>query len=50
MPLVRGCPVCHVSALTDVLSKGILNFGNDSVVHLPDAFPVLQLAGMAGEL
>lgn len=30
--------------------KGTLNFGNHCVVHLPDAFPVLQLADMAGEL
>lgn len=45
VPLARCCPAFRVSALTDVL-----NSWNHSVVHLPDAFPVLQLAGMAGEL
>lgn len=50
VPLARCCPAFCVSALTDALSKGTLNYGNHSVVHLPGAFPVLQLAGMAGEL
>lgn len=48
VPLAMCCSA--FCALTDVLSKSTLNYGNNSVIHLPDAFSVLQLAGMAGEL
>lgn len=50
VPLAMCCPAFCASALIDVLSKSTLNYGNNTVVNLPDAFSVLQLAGMAGEL
>lgn len=47
VPLARCCPAFCVTALTDVLRKGM---GITVWSHLPDAFPVLELAGMAGDL
>lgn len=40
-----GFPVLHISAWKHPRSKHTLKDGNYSKVHLPSAFPVLQLTG-----